>query len=359
MSNELVLYCRGGFESDCAAEIQHRAAELEIFGFAKAKADSGYVVFQCYQEGEAHKLYQLLDLRELVFTRHWFVALAELQLDADDRIKDIIASGSELPRCGSLRLEHPDTNDGKALSSFCKKFQRPLAKALQKQGWLTEKERPNLPILQLFFTDGTHGWIGVAEPANASPWHNGILRLRFPSQAPSRSTLKLDEAFLVLLNEQEQQDYIENGQHAVDLGACPGGWTYQLVRRNMFVASVDNGPMAESLMETGQVRHYREDGFKFRPERNNISWLVCDMVEKPARVTELMLRWLTEGWCKYAMFNLKLPMKKRFAEVEQDLQRLKEGLSELGDDFEVRAKQLYHDREEITVFARLGRHQRH
>ena len=50
----------------------------------------------------------------------------------------------------------------------------------------------------------------------------------------------------------------------------PGGWTYQLVKRNMWVYSVDNGPMAQSLMDTGQVTWLREDGFKFRPTRSNI-----------------------------------------------------------------------------------------
>lgn len=57
----------------------------------------------------------------------------------------------------------------------------------------------------------------------------------------------------------------------MDLGACHGGWTYQLVKRNMWVYSVDNGPMAQSLMDTGQVTWLREDGFKFRPTRSNIS----------------------------------------------------------------------------------------
>jgi 23S rRNA (cytidine2498-2'-O)-methyltransferase len=121
----------------------------------------------------------------------------------------------------------------------------------------------------------------------------------------------------------------------------------------MFVAAIDNGPMAQSLMDTGQVQHYREDGFKYQPERSNVSWLVCDMVERPAKVSRLMLKWLANGWCQYAMFNLKLPMKQRFAEVNQDLNLLKEGLSELGFEHEVRAKHLYHDREEITVFARV------
>ena len=30
----------------------------------------------------------------------------------------------------------------------------------------------------------------------------------------------------------------------VDLGACPGGWTYQLVKRGLFVYAVDHGKMA-------------------------------------------------------------------------------------------------------------------
>ena len=62
----------------------------------------------------------------------------------------------------------------------------------------------------------------------------------------------------------------------------------------MMVQAVDNGPMADSLMETGQVEHIREDGFKYRPKRRNVTWLVCDMVEKPARVGELMTAWLLD-----------------------------------------------------------------
>ncbi len=81
----------------------------------------------------------------------------------------------------------------------------------------------------------------------------GIPRLKFPADAPSRSTLKLEEAFHVFIPADEWDERPANGMWAVDLGACPGGWTYQLVKRNMWVYSVDNGPMAQSLMDTGQV----------------------------------------------------------------------------------------------------------
>ena len=180
----------------------------------------------------------------------------------------------------------------------------------------------------------------------------GIPRLKFPSDAPSRATLKLEEALHVFIPADEWDERLANGMYAVDLGACPGGWTYQLVKRNMWVYSIDNGPMAQSLMDTGQVTWLREDGFRYRPTRNNISWMVCDMVEKPAKVTALMAQWLVNGWCRETIFNLKLPMKKRYEEVSQNLASIKEKLDAHGINATIQARQLYHDREEVTVHVR-------
>ncbi|WP_285527584.1 SAM-dependent methyltransferase, partial [Escherichia coli] len=50
---------------------------------------------------------------------------------------------------------------------------------------------------------------------------------------------------------------------AVDLGAAPGGWTWQLVNREMRVTAVDNGPMAENLMYSGLVDHQKVDGYQY------------------------------------------------------------------------------------------------
>ncbi|HDJ1464172.1 TPA: 23S rRNA (cytidine(2498)-2'-O)-methyltransferase RlmM, partial [Serratia rubidaea] len=47
--NKVALYCRPGFEKECAAEITDKASQLEIFGFARVKENSGYVLFECYQ----------------------------------------------------------------------------------------------------------------------------------------------------------------------------------------------------------------------------------------------------------------------------------------------------------------------
>ncbi|RKF15551.1 23S rRNA (cytidine(2498)-2'-O)-methyltransferase RlmM [Alginatibacterium sediminis] len=356
MSQAIILYCRGGFEKECAAEIEKFATLQQCFGYARTKDGRAFVEFHPYNSEDAEKLYLSLELNDFVFARHWFLAHSYLELEESDRLADIIPAAAQIGPCQSMRLEFADSNDGKQMSSFCKKFERPLKKALNGQNLIIEDA--NAPNLQLFFISGTRLWIGLDLPGKGNPNHNGILRLRQPSKAPSRSTLKLDEAFQTMLSEQESERYVQSGMRAVDLGACPGGWTYQLVRRSMMVEAVDNGPMQEELMMSGQVKHWRADGFKYQPMHGNNQWLVCDMVEKPVRVTYLALNWFEQRWCRYAIFNLKLPMKKRFFEVEKDLDILREGLSNISDDFILRARHLYHDREEVTVFVAINNYRK-
>jgi 23S rRNA (cytidine2498-2'-O)-methyltransferase len=123
-------------------------------------------------------------------------------------------------------------------------------------------------------------------------------------------------------------------------------------QRSLHVTAVDNGPMDAALLASGLVEHLRADGFRYRPPKP-VDWLVCDMVEQPRRVAELVAQWLGEGWCRHAVFNLKLPMKKRYDEVQLCLGIVRDALTGAGRRVDLRAKQLYHDREEITVFARV------
>ena len=72
------------------------------------------------------------------------------------------------------------------------------------------------------------------------------------------------------------------------------------------------------------------------------------MVEQPRGVAERMAIWFREGWCRHAVFNLKLPMKKRWDETRLCLELFERQAEK---PLTIRARQLYHDREEITVFA--------
>ncbi|AUX94586.1 23S rRNA (cytidine(2498)-2'-O)-methyltransferase RlmM [Mixta gaviniae] len=352
--NKVLLYCRSGFEKECAAEITDKAAQREVYGFARVKENAGYVLFECYEATDADKLARELPFSELIFARQ-MVVVGELlrDLPPEDRIAPIAGMlNGAVEKGGELRVEVPDTNEAKELLKFCRKFTVPLRTALRQQGSLLNYESDKRPVVHVFFIASGHCYAGYSYPANNSPFFMGIPRLKFPADAPSRSTLKLEEAFHVFIPADEWDERLGSGMYAVDLGACPGGWTYQLVKRSMMVHAVDNGPMAPSLMDTGQVMHHREDGFKYRPTRSNISWLVCDMVEKPVRVASLMAEWLINGWCREAIFNLKLPMKKRYEEVSQNLAMIQEKLQENGINAQIQARQLYHDREEVTVHIR-------
>ncbi|WP_394204856.1 23S rRNA (cytidine(2498)-2'-O)-methyltransferase RlmM [Shewanella waksmanii] len=347
----LFLFCRAGYEKECAAEIQHRAAELDIGGFVKTNNNDAYVIFQCFQDGDAELLAKKISLDSLIFARQMFAAAQLLKsLPEADRVSPIVDALSEVSKAGELRVETPDTNEAKELSNFCRKFTVPLRQALKRSGSLLEKENPKRPIIHVCFVASGTAYVGYSLSHNSSPHYRGIPRLKMAADAPSRSTLKLDEAFIHFIPKDEQEQRLRSGLNAVDLGACPGGWTYQLVRRGMFVAAVDNGPMNEDLMNTGQVKHYMADGFRFEPPRKNIYWLVCDMVEKPSRVAELIEAWAINGWFKEAIFNLKLPMKSRYKEVSQILATMQEILTENGiEDFHLACKHLYHDRDEVTV----------
>ncbi|MDN4501284.1 23S rRNA (cytidine(2498)-2'-O)-methyltransferase RlmM [Alteromonadaceae bacterium BrNp21-10] len=352
----VLLYCRAGFENDAANEIQHKAAELGYYGFVKTKANSGFVCFECYQADDAQQIVQKLPFTEMVFARQWFAYSAQFdELDTDDRIGPLLAHILTIDDIGDLRVEHADSTLGRELSKFCRKFTVPLRQVLRKHNKLAKTPHRKKPVLHVFFTSTNSAFVGVSFVQNNSPLELGICRLKFPHQAPSRSTLKLEEAIHLFLTKEQQQKRFVPGMHAVDLGACPGGWTYQLVERGLFVQAIDNGMMADSLMETGQVKHYQEDGFKYRPKKKNVHWLVCDMIERPDKVARLMAQWVAEGWCKEAIFNLKLPMKKRFESYLQAKEIIKQVMDKQGvGEFKLQAKHLYHDREEITLHLQLA-----
>ena len=224
--NKVVLYCRPGFEKECAAEITDKAARLEVFGFARVKEDSGYVIFEGYQQDDGEKLVRDLPFSSLIFARQMFVVGELLRdLPPEDRITPIVGmQQGVVEKGGDLRVEVADTNESKELMKFCRKFTVPLRAALREAGVLTSYETPKRPVVHVFFIAPGCCYTGYSYSNNNSPFYMGIPRLKFPSDAPSRSTLKLEEAFHVFIPADEWDERLANGMYAVDLGACPDGY---------------------------------------------------------------------------------------------------------------------------------------
>ncbi len=340
-----VVLCRAGFEREAAGELAACAGAAGVAGFARAEPGSGLAGFELHDAGDRRALHNATGWSGLVFARTvWDLHGRVQELPTRDRVTPLVEALRALPlRFADLRLESADSPAGRRLAGLARTLDRPLRTALDRAGVL---DTGATAILHVLLTAGDAAWLCAAAPASSSPWPGGIPRLRFPSSAPSRSTLKLEEAFLVLMDEGERARWLGPGLSAVDLGAAPGGWTWQLVRHSIRVTAVDNGPMQPALLDSGLVKHLRADGFRYRPARP-VDWLVCDMVEQPRRVAALVAGWLAAGRCRRALFNLKLPMKKRREEVTLCLELLRRSVPGIT----LRARQLYHDREEITVLA--------
>ena len=341
----LLCYCRAGFEPELAAELTERAAQAGFAGYARTERESGFVVFAC---DEVDALSRATPFAALIFARQKLRLLADLpELDPRDRIAPMLAALPPDVRYGQLVMEHPDSDAGKPLAGLARSLGNALRPALRTAGILAREDNPRLQRLHVCLLEGNHALLASSDPDDSAPWQLGIPRLRMHADAPSRSALKLEEALLVLLDDGQRAALLRDGMRAADLGAAPGGWTWVLTRHGLRVQAIDNGPLRAHVLDSGRVEHLRADGFSWQPQQP-LDWMVCDMVEQPRRVAERMATWFREGWCRHAIFNLKLPMKKRWAETRLCLDLFAQ---QSGRALEIRARQLYHDREEITVFA--------
>jgi 23S rRNA (cytidine2498-2'-O)-methyltransferase len=347
--NTLLAVCRPGFEGDCAAALADACGALGLGGHARAQAQTGFVHFVVHDEAgqpvDAIALLPRLSLDELVFVRALYACSGPLRMAPPDRLSALPVQ--DWPVLSAIGTGAPDTNEGRELAALARNLEKPLVAALAAQRVRRQEHSPWSFLW--FMADGETAFACVGHRACLPPWPLGVPRLRLSGQAPSRSALKLEEAWHVFLGRDAFAAALAPRMTAVDLGAAPGGWTWLMAGRGMRVEAVDNGPLAANVAGDILVTHVRADGFTFRPRRP-VDWVVCDMVEQPSRVGALMARWLAEGWCRRAIFNLKLPMKKRHAEVQTTLARLCRTLDAAGLRYRLRARQLYHDREEITVF---------
>ncbi|MCX7563365.1 23S rRNA (cytidine(2498)-2'-O)-methyltransferase RlmM [Xanthomonadaceae bacterium XH05] len=351
----LLILCRPGFEPEAAAEIADATARRDISGYPEATRGEGWVRFHAFDDGAVRG--KAISASDLIFARQCVRILADLpDLDPADRITPMLDA---LRDCGDMRfgeliVEHPDSDTARPLAGLARSFGNALRPALRRAEILSNQPDAGMYCLHVCFLSGRHALLGLSQPGDHRVWPQGIPRLRVPKDAPSRSAQKLEEALESLMGEEERAQWLKPGMSAVDLGAAPGGWSFILARRNIHVTAIDNGPLSESVLGTGLVRHLRADGFTWSPPQP-VDWMVCDMVEQPRRVAARMADWFVHGWCRRAIFNLKLPMKKRYAEVVANLSDFHNRCENAGVPVQTRARQLYHDREEITVLAWTGR----
>jgi 23S rRNA (cytidine2498-2'-O)-methyltransferase len=185
------------------------------------------------------------------------------------------------------------------------------------------------------------GSVLAREALSLSP--GGRQRMRRPLDSPSRAAMKLEEALVNLPFEPGR------GEVCVDLGAAPGGWTQRLVARGARVIAVDPAKLMPELVSQPRVEHVQESAFAYTPEEP-VDWLCCDMAWRPLEVAQLLAKWGRRGWASHLVANIKLPMKDK----NPILLRVRHILTQDGGWQGLTMRQLYHDRDEVTVTAHHG-----
>ena len=360
--NHVILVCREGYESALAEEIslhlRLRPAEVRA---GETSNEPGLLNLF----GRAAEPFARPKVPRPIFARQWlrdavWIAVAggspppEAALAVLDGIErsslpwtiHAFASNPESPR----PLTHQALALRDALLDFCRR-RRPacFARCISPQ---QAAAAPKTLVLQMCLTPGGLWQASMSADELLDAYPGGVHRMRFDPLAPSRSYLKIEEAFDLMRVEPRR------GERAVDLGAAPGGWTHALLKRGCAVLAVDRGPLKLKSAEDrrASVAHVRRDGVSYEPPRHwlPVDWLVSDMLVPPGKTLGMLRRWVEGRWMRRFVVNVKLPQDHPFPVLQPIEQFLREtpGLV-------FRIRQLYHDRREVTIMGELRARERH
>ncbi len=182
--------------------------------------------------------------------------------------------------------------------------------------------------------------------ASREVWRGGQRRMADDPLAPSRSYLKIEEAYVVMGCGPQPRETV------CDLGASPGGWSYSAAKRGARVIAVDNGPLKGGALENALIEHRHEDAFRYTPRTGRVfDWMFCDLVEEPHHVLEnLVGPWLQHGWCRRFVVILKFGRTDPLALLREVRAA---GAPFLLHTKDLRIRHLYHNREELTVMGEV------
>ncbi|MDR9854098.1 SAM-dependent methyltransferase [Paenibacillus sp. VCA1] len=275
-----------------------------------------------------------------IFLRHIQPVQLELRADADEALEQT-----------AQYLLRQDKLYEASISLQARKAERSVA--AESAGELREKLLQRLTGLNADFVVRDPEWvisvfaaedmlyIGVSSPAeNLSDWSGGAIRFQREEGQISRAKFKLLEA------EQSFGIDFRSFGSALDVGAAPGGWTSFLLERGLKVTAVDPALMHESLRNHPNLRILKKNASEVRFRENEFDLLVCDMSWSPKQMVKLVKELLPSlGTGGTAIVTVKLMHKKPMALIGEVIASFEEAQMQVQ-----RAKQLFHNRDEITLY---------
>jgi 23S rRNA (cytidine2498-2'-O)-methyltransferase len=300
-------------------------------GVSRVGADLGRV------EGLAvHELAEACDAGRIMFVRHLTVEIGSFEeLPPEYELADLVLD--ELPEYPKALAVQAWT-DGAGTGGT---YYHRLEEALTGRGVTVTRSGQELVVS--CFEGRKAILLGLNRLADSlSDWPGGRMRLARGEERVSRSEFKLEEAIATFGLE------LPAGGKAVDLGASPGGWTRILRQHGQEVWSVDPGSLDPRLRADRRIHHEATTaGRFFAVNRVRFDVVVNDMRMDQVTSARMMLdaaAHLRRGGL--AIVTLKGGGKDPLAGARRGIEVLRQGYDVL------HARQLHHNRNEITVVAR-------
>ncbi len=240
----------------------------------------------------------------------------------------------------SSRVKHPYTSG---------QLNQQLAAAIAEETGAIESVKKPQVIVSLLCT-ASKCYLGISTvEENLSAWPGGMRHFAQTPEQISRAEFKLLEALEVFGVSLPAQGW------TLDLGAAPGGWTRLLLEAGLNVVAVDPARLDTRLAKAPHLEHYQGYAETYLEEalrkHKKFDVIVNDMrmdAREAARLVGQAARCLRSG-DGFVLSTLKLPHAT--SEINP-LATLREALNILRKHYGiVEARQLFHNRQEVTIVA--------
>jgi 23S rRNA (cytidine2498-2'-O)-methyltransferase len=223
-----------------------------------------------------------------------------------------------------------------------------LARAFAEETGAVENiKKPQVVVSLLCTFEKAYAGLSLAGD-NLSDWPGGMRHFAHTSDEVSRAEFKLQEALEVF------GISLPSRGAALDLGAAPGGWTHLLLEAGLRVVAVDPARLDPRLERHPRLEHYRgyaEDYLADALRRHRKFDIIANDMRVDAREAARALVQAAPCLQPDGMIvsTLKLP---HATDQVDPLKNLNEALALLSRHYEVvQARQLFHNRQEVTVIA--------
>ncbi len=297
-------------------------------------------------------------LAHLIFVRHLAPVQTTIRLtNTEVDLENLAIALAELPTFSLLERGQrfsvqsrlvQNEEGGKPRAYSGGKINQMLAAAIAEEtGAVEEIKRPEIVVSLICTRELAYMGISLARE-NLSAWPGGMRHFAQTPEQVSRAEFKLLEALEIF------GVTLPSRGRALDLGAAPGGWTRLLLEAGLHVVAVDPAKLDPRLVRRPNLTHYRGYAETYLEEFSDQHLLfdvITNDMRMDAREAARLLLPMRNNLRRdgFIISTLKLP----HAAVNIDpMRNLREAMNLLSHHFEiVQARQLFHNRQEVTVIA--------